>query len=359
VLRAWRTRILNGFIALVSIAAAPAWVITVVGVAQTPQRWPLTILFSVAFFLLVAMALARGLDPRVRAWVLLLVGYGAATANLWLSGLLGAGPWYLLILPVLALILAGVRAGILTALLSTLLLAVFVIAFERGILEMVSPARSPVAGMATLVMLLAASVALLALFYRFLIRTIEDQQQTAGELEAARALLEEQNRTLEDRIAQRTAELAQATRQAEHEKLYSEALIQNSPVAIVATSPAGQVITWNPAAEKLFAYTAGEALGRNIDDLVAQDPALQAGARELSRQALASAVHAITQRTRRMARGSMSKYGAFLSSLTGKRRACSPCITISPRSSEWKKPCSKRKKLPRPRPRPRAPSWQP
>lgn len=299
VLRAWRTRILNGFIALVSIAAAPAWVTTVVGLAQAPQRWPLTVLFSVAFFLLAAMALARGLDPRVRALVVLLVGYGAATINLWINGLLGAGPWYLLVLPVLALILVGVQAGILASVLSALLLATFVIAFDQGILEMVSAERGPLAVMATLVMLLAASISLLALFYRFLIRMIEDQQQTAVELEAARALLEEQNRTLEDRIVQRTAELARATRQAEHEKVYSEALIRNSPVAIVATGPAGQVITWNPAAEKLFAYTAEEALGRHIDDLVAQDPALHAGARDLSRQALAATIHATTQRTRR------------------------------------------------------------
>jgi PAS domain S-box-containing protein len=122
--------------------------------------------------------------------------------------------------------------------------------------------------------------------------------QIAGAIDRVRLY-----QTLEQRIAQRTAELAQATREAQRERLYSEALIQNSPVAIVSTDAAANVVTWNPAAERLFGFTADEASGRNLDELVASDPAVQpikaeavVDGREGTGQ---TALHTITQRTRR------------------------------------------------------------
>jgi PAS domain S-box-containing protein len=121
--------------------------------------------------------------------------------------------------------------------------------------------------------------------------------QIAGAIDRVRLY-----QTLEQRIVQRTSELAQATREAQRERLYSEALIRNSPVAIVSTDPAGNVVTWNPAAERLFGYTAAKASGRNLDGLVASDPTIQPisaeeviGSRENADQ---TALHTITQRTR-------------------------------------------------------------
>ncbi len=304
VLSAWQTRILNGFLVVVVIAAAPAWAMSLVSTSRAPEYWPVAVLLSVVFVLLIMLAVFRSMDPRIRAWGLLLLGYVAATANLAAGGIEGAGPWYLLVLPVLALILAGVRAGILTSVLSALLLAVSVVLFQQGVLVVADRSNvNPWTGLGTLSMLLAVNMALLILFHRFQVKTIEDQRRTASELEEARALLEEQNRTLEERIVQRTAELAQATREAQREKLYSEALIQHSPVAIVATDPAANVVTWNPAAERLFGYTAAEASGRNLDELVVNDPAIhpiKADAVAYSRRVTAQApIHAITQRTHR------------------------------------------------------------
>jgi PAS domain S-box-containing protein len=84
--------------------------------------------------------------------------------------------------------------------------------------------------------------------------------------------------TLEERIVQRTAELARATLEAQLEKLYSEAMIGHSPIAIVTTDPAINVVTWNPAAEKLFGFTAQEACGQNLNNLVAGNAAIYAEA---------------------------------------------------------------------------------
>jgi len=303
VLRAWRTRILNGFLAIAVIAATPAWAMTILAITRAPEQWLFAVLFSVVFVMLIALAVFRSMDTRIRAWGLLMLGYVAASANLANSGMQSAGPWYLLVLPILALILIGARSGILASVLSALLLGVFVVLFQQGVLVTADQSNvRPWTSYSTLVMLLAISMALLVLYHRFQVKTLEDQRRTAGELEEARALLEEQNRTLEQRIVQRTADLAQATRVAEREKLYSEALIQNSPVAIVSTDPAANVITWNPAAERLFGYTAAEAGGRNLDELVANDPAIQPIKAEAvvdnRKESGQVQVHTITQRTR-------------------------------------------------------------
>jgi PAS domain S-box-containing protein len=84
------------------------------------------------------------------------------------------------------------------------------------------------------------------------------------------------------------------------EKQYSEALVQNSPVAIMSIDKDASVVAWNPGAEKLFGYSAEEAIGRNIDDLVANDAGIRAEADAYSTQAgEAEQIHAITKRTRK------------------------------------------------------------
>lgn len=94
---------------------------------------------------------------------------------------------------------------------------------------------------------------------------------------------------------------AQLFEEVESRKQYFEALFTNSPVAVVATDFGGKVISWNPAAEALFGYTLEEAVGRDLDDLVARDPLVEAEARGFSRryQAELSGIRARTKRTRK------------------------------------------------------------
>ena len=42
------------------------------------------------------------------------------------------------------------------------------------------------------------------------------------------------------------------------------AIIENSNDAIIAVKPGGEVIAWNPGAERLLGYTTGEALGTHF-----------------------------------------------------------------------------------------------
>jgi PAS domain S-box-containing protein len=282
VLSEWRTRILNGFLLFAAAACVPVVGMTFVTATKRPEQWPAVALFTVLLSLLAVLAFWRRPDHRMRAAGLLILGYVAAALSLARGGLAGSGRDYLVALPIVALILVGVRAGILLSAFSALVLAIFAVLADRGfLLPYLVNTQNPmrlgdwvIEGSTTLV-LLAITMVLLALFHRFQVQVIDKERRARADLIQARALLEEQNRTLEERILQRTAELVQATREAQREKVYSEALIQHSPVAIVATGPAADVITWNPAAERLFGYTAAEASDRNLDELVANDPAIQ------------------------------------------------------------------------------------
>jgi len=80
---------------------------------------------------------------------------------------------------------------------------------------------------------------------------------------------------------------------------YYEAMLANSPVAIVTIDPEAHVTSWNPEAEKLFGYALDEAIGRNIDDLIARDESLKLEAERYSRQAVNQNVQALTRRTRK------------------------------------------------------------
>ena len=85
------------------------------------------------------------------------------------------------------------------------------------------------------------------------------------------------------------------------QKQFFEALVVTSPVAIATSDRAGRIMSWNPAAERLYGWTASEAVGRDLDDLVAAgSPEIRAEAEEYSRQVMAGGrVAAITRRSRK------------------------------------------------------------
>jgi PAS domain S-box-containing protein len=86
----------------------------------------------------------------------------------------------------------------------------------------------------------------------------------------------------------------------QRQKRYYEALVQWSPNAIVLMDRPGTVTSWNPAAERLFGYTAEEAIGRHIDDLVSTSDEIRAESEAYTEQGLrGDLVHAITRRTRK------------------------------------------------------------
>jgi diguanylate cyclase (GGDEF)-like protein/PAS domain S-box-containing protein len=67
--------------------------------------------------------------------------------------------------------------------------------------------------------------------------------------------------SLEQRISERTSEITQ-------QKQFFEALVQNSPIAIVTLTNEHRILSCNPAFENLFGFTQNEVLGQNLDHLI-------------------------------------------------------------------------------------------
>jgi PAS domain S-box-containing protein len=84
------------------------------------------------------------------------------------------------------------------------------------------------------------------------------------------------------------------------QKEYFEALFVNSPTAALTADLDANIVSWNPMAEKLFGYTQEEAIGRNVDDLVANDPRIREEARDFTRRIFKEGrIQATTKRNRK------------------------------------------------------------
>ncbi len=70
-------------------------------------------------------------------------------------------------------------------------------------------------------------------------------------------------------IARDISERNAAAREHEARRIYLEASLNSAPDAIVTLDPQNCVVEWNAGAEFLFGYKAAEAVGKNIDVLVA------------------------------------------------------------------------------------------
>jgi PAS domain S-box-containing protein len=85
----------------------------------------------------------------------------------------------------------------------------------------------------------------------------------------------------------------------ERQRQYLESLVAISPAAVVVMDADERVTDWNPAAAALFGYSAEEALGRPIDDLVFGETDRDEG-REITREAITvGRADRITQRLRK------------------------------------------------------------
>jgi PAS domain S-box-containing protein len=87
----------------------------------------------------------------------------------------------------------------------------------------------------------------------------------------------------------------------QRQKEYFESLLVNNPAAVLTVDIEERTVTsWNPAAENLFGYTEEEAIGKYVDDLVANHPDLKEEAEAYSTEAIElGKVKVKTRRTRK------------------------------------------------------------
>jgi PAS domain S-box-containing protein len=85
----------------------------------------------------------------------------------------------------------------------------------------------------------------------------------------------------------------------ERQREYLESLVSITPAAVVVLDADERVTDWNPAATELFGYSAEQAVGRPIDDLVFGETGREEG-REITREAMrAGRAQRIARRRRR------------------------------------------------------------
>jgi PAS domain S-box-containing protein len=85
-------------------------------------------------------------------------------------------------------------------------------------------------------------------------------QQTVTALQASETELMQSKAALEQRVAERTAELAHLVRD-------YEVLVQSAPVGVITTDRRGAIIQWNSAAERMLGPRRAEVHGRGGRDL--------------------------------------------------------------------------------------------
>ena len=85
---------------------------------------------------------------------------------------------------------------------------------------------------------------------------------------------------------------------AHQQKQYFEDLVLNSPVAVVVLDPDHNVVSCNPAFEKLYGYSQAEVIGRNLDELITTEET-RSQAVGYTQQAVDRTVNAMGQRRRK------------------------------------------------------------
>ena len=107
----------------------------------------------------------------------------------------------------------------------------------------------------------------------YLLKPIDDNQ-LINKISTYFRLIEkerEMNRVLEEKVAQRTAELAQA-------KKYLENIIRYMGEALLVLNPQGVIVSANPAACRMLDYAESDLLGMSIGDVFEEEDQEQAGA---------------------------------------------------------------------------------
>jgi PAS domain S-box-containing protein len=100
-------------------------------------------------------------------------------------------------------------------------------------------------------------------------------------------------------VARNVTDRKQTALDLERQKQFYEALVKNSPIAIVTLSLEQKVVACNPAFEEMFGYSQQEVLGQNIDNLISPLELLEESQSFTQFVGRGQEVHKLSQRRRK------------------------------------------------------------
>lgn len=207
----WRLRVLNTFLLIMAIVVSPAALLTLINSLKYPDLLIPGIMFALAGLVVLLLAFLRSINYKIRIYGVLIIGFIVGTLNLFIIGLYGLGPTYMVILPIIATIMIGRRPAIWVAIICAALLVLTVIGIQLQVLVPRPTAEGSLWGtLSTALMLLTVGMTLLIGFYRLQENLVSTQHATMAELHEAQKLLEQQNLTLEQKVNERTAQLSES-----------------------------------------------------------------------------------------------------------------------------------------------------
>jgi PAS domain S-box-containing protein len=111
--------------------------------------------------------------------------------------------------------------------------------------------------------------------------------------------LEEHMTDLDQVVQQRTQGLVEAKQEIERQKIYFEALVDNSPAAIVVLDNDHHILSCNPFFEELFGYQEEEILGKILDRLVVPEEVQQEAQQITTEVAAGNTIRTVAKRRHR------------------------------------------------------------
>jgi diguanylate cyclase (GGDEF)-like protein/PAS domain S-box-containing protein len=224
---------------------------------------PLVVAFPILIFSIIALLLLKvGLFTiaihffLVSTWLIF-----TYTSAITFGGISSPSIYFLLLMIIVSGLLLGVKASRIYSLLVMITISGIYLAGRVGLLSeasLLSPAR--------LFQFVIVNTVLTTFLVDIAVRNIssafQEATQRAQALNEANHQLHMIQQDLEGRIQDRTLKI-------ESQKQYYEALFRNSPVAITVLDMEMNVLSSNPAFEKLFDYSLEEVLGKNLDEMIA------------------------------------------------------------------------------------------
>ena len=180
------------------------------------QQWPLTIIISVLFVLLMLIALLRKLPYLLKLIVFLAILFTMGASNLYFSGITGDGLLYFLAFTVTLAVFTNIRLGIIGTIISILTLVILGFGFFNEFIPM--PVQTLIPNPSRLIdwislgftFILAEIVTVIAISL-----TIQRLDKTAREQTRLSEELEKERATLDDRVQERTQDLQKKAKQLE------------------------------------------------------------------------------------------------------------------------------------------------